>query len=87
MLSVAVLVVPGWSRDDYIAEMQVVYGDSEPLPEGRGWELVKRCASGSEANLNKVRWGLPTKQTSCDFAACLGSFVLRQRLKARRTEH
>lgn len=48
-------------RDDYIAEMQVLYGDSEELPEGGGWELVENNASGKKANVNKVWSRLPTK--------------------------
>lgn len=42
-------------REDYIAEIQVVYGNSDELPAGQGWELVERSASGKSANLNKVR--------------------------------
>lgn len=42
-------------RDDYIAEIQVVFGgDAYELPEGQGWELVEKSASGKGANLNKV---------------------------------
>lgn len=42
-------------RDDYIAEIQVVFSsDSDKLPEGQGWELVEKSASGKSANLNKV---------------------------------
>ncbi|CAN0259089.1 unnamed protein product, partial [Ectocarpus sp. 12 AP-2014] len=41
-------------RDDYIAEIQVVFGgDAYELPEGQGWELVEKSASGKGANLNK----------------------------------
>ena len=42
-------------RDDYIAEIQVVFArESRKLPEGQGWELVEKSASGKSANLNKV---------------------------------
>lgn len=42
-------------RDDYIAEIEVVFGnDSDKLPEGQGWELVEKSPSGKSANLNKV---------------------------------
>ncbi|CAB1099644.1 unnamed protein product [Ectocarpus sp. CCAP 1310/34] len=42
-------------RDDYIAEIQVVFsGDAYEVPEGQGWELVEKSASGKGANLNKV---------------------------------
>lgn len=48
------------SRNDYIAEIQVVFGGgsvgvSDKLPEEEGWELVTKSASGKSANLNKVR--------------------------------
>lgn len=42
-------------RNDYIAEIQVVYGDSDELPAGQGWELVETSVSGKSANLNQVR--------------------------------
>lgn len=42
-------------RNDYIAEIQVVYGDSDDLPTGQGWELVEKTVSGKSANLNEVR--------------------------------
>lgn len=42
-------------RNDYIAEIQVVYDDSDDLPTGQGWELVEKTVSGKNANLNQVR--------------------------------
>lgn len=42
-------------RNDYIAEIQVVYRDSDELPTGQGWELVEKTVSGKSANLNQVR--------------------------------
>ena len=32
----------------------VFASESEKLPEGQGWELVEKSASGKSANLNKV---------------------------------
>lgn len=59
-------------RDDYIAEIQVVFGgsggcESEKLPDGEGWELVEKSASGKSANLNKVRtrFGFVRKYFAC----------------------
>eukprot|EP00752_Nemacystus_decipiens_P018357 g16468.t1 len=41
-------------RDDYIAEIQVVFAsEDKKLPDGQGWELVEKSASGKRANLNK----------------------------------
>ncbi|CAM9440430.1 unnamed protein product, partial [Laminaria digitata] len=40
-------------RNDYIAEIQVVYRDSDELPTGQGWELVEKTVSGKSANLNQ----------------------------------
>lgn len=55
-------------RNDYIAEIQVVYGHSDELPTGQGWELVQKSVSGKSANLNQVR-------ISCEFFSAVRNIL------------
>ncbi|CAM9114779.1 unnamed protein product [Choristocarpus tenellus] len=41
------------NRNDYIADIQVVYPNLESPPEGNGWELIRESVSGKKAKLNQ----------------------------------